>query len=999
MSKSSPTVRRWLVALVAAAVLPTLIAALAALLYAYKEEKQSLQARLQDTTRALALVVDREIARREAIVLTLAGSPTLTHGDLEAFHEYARQIAPTRDKVVVLHTLDGSQLVNTRVPFGSPLPKTSPLAPERAAAGPSATVVSNLYFAPIGRQFSFALQVPVVRDGRPIYLLSIGGFASALQSVLQDQRVADGWVASILDANGVVVARNIAAETFVGKRVSERLLSQLARGAEGSFESVSIDGIPIHATFSKAPNYGWAVVVGVPLSAMSAPLRVVAAFAALAALLLACALLAAIFIARRLIRPVRQLQAASEAVGSGRALETAPTGLLETDRVLDGLQAADERIREANRALEARRAEAEASAQALRQSNDRLQLATHTSGLGLFTWRPLRDLVEWHNDLPYKILGIAPGELPVTGARFMAEFVHPDDAVRLGASVRQTLEEGAPFGFLGRIHRRDGELRWVEFTGRAQQDGGRETVVVGAAADVTERIAAETALRQSEERLRQLANTIPNLAWIADASGDITWFNDRWYDYTGSTPDEMKGWGWQRVHRPDTLPEVVRQWRESLRTGHAFEMTFPLRGKGGVFRPFFTRVAPLRDTSGAIVQWFGTNTDVSSLKEAEEGLREADRRKDEYLAMLAHELRNPLAPIRTAAALLKRIQSNEPRIARASEIIARQVGHMSGLLDDLLDVSRITRGLMTIERERVNVASTVASALEQVRPLMEAKRHHVEFQQEEPHLEVMGSSLRLTQVVANLLDNAAKYSAPRSRIEVAVRRSEGEVRIEVTDTGQGIPAELLARVFEPFTQGERGSHRSEGGLGLGLAVVRGLVELQGGSVSAHSAGLSGGSRFVVELPEAPPASQVMPGTVDAPAASAAPAALDLLVVDDNRDAADSVAELLQFGGHRVQRAYTARHALDLMQGTSFDAAILDIGLPDMSGYALARAIRTGGLRVGTLIALSGYGQDTDRESSAAAGFAHHLVKPVDEELLLRVLSTTARQSARVDEAG
>jgi PAS domain S-box-containing protein len=352
--------------------------------------------------------------------------------------------------------------------------------------------------------------------------------------------------------------------------------------------------------------------------------------------------------------------------------------------------------------------------------------------------------------------------------------------------------------------------------------------VVGTAADVTERIAAEAALRQSEERLRQLANTIPNLAWMADANGDITWYNDRWYDYTGSTPEEMKGWGWQRVHHPDTLPEVVRQWRESLRTGQAFEMTFPLRGRDGVFRPFFTRVAPLRDASGAIVQWFGTNTDVSSLKKAEEELREADRRKDEYLAMLAHELRNPLAPIRMAAALLKRARSDERQVARASEIIARQVGHMSGLLDDLLDVSRITRGLMSVEMERIEVAGIVAGALEQVRPLLEAKGHHVEVDQEEPHLEVMGSSLRLIQVLTNLLDNAAKYSPPQSRIEVAVRRSAGWLRIEVTDDGVGIPAELLPRVFEPFTQGERGSHRSEGGLGLGLAVVRGLVELQGG---------------------------------------------------------------------------------------------------------------------------------------------------------------------------
>jgi PAS domain S-box-containing protein len=850
-----------LIALVAAAVLPTLIAATATLFYAYKEEREGFQDRLRDTTRALALVVDREIARREAIALTLAGSPTLTRGDLQAFHEYATQIAPTRDKVVVLNGLDGVQLVNTRVPFGTPLPKTSTIAPERDAVGPVATLVSNVYFAPLGKQYSFAVQVPVVRDGKPIYYLSLAGFASAMQSVLDDQRVPSGWTTSILDAKGVVVARNIGPEKFVGRQGSALLLAQMARGAEGAFESVSIEGTPIWATFSKSPNYGWSVVVGVPLTAANAPLRVVATFAVLAALLLLCAVLAALAIARRLLQPVRRLQVASESVGSGR-VGAGSTGLLETDQVLAGLRAADERIVQANRALEARRAEA---------------------------------------------------------------------------------------------------------------------------------VAAAEALRISEERLRQLANTIPNLAWMADGQGELTWYNERWYDYTGTLPEEMKGWGWQRVHHPDTLPEVVERWKQSLRTGEPFEMPFVLlRGRDGVFRPFFTRVVPLRDASGAIVQWFGTNTDVSSLKQAQEELREADRRKDEFLATLAHELRNPLAPIRTAAELLKRVPTQHPQVAKASEIIARQVGHMGGLLSDLLDVSRITRGLVTLETERVRIERVVAAALEQVRPLLDGKQHQVEVVQPDFGLEVLGSPLRLTQVVANLLDNAAKYSPAGSRIRIEVRGEAGRVVIVVADNGQGIAAELLPRVFEPFTQAERGAHRSDGGLGLGLAVVKGLVELQGGHVRAESAGAGQGSTFVIDLPAAPagpgsPAAEGGPGPT-APASSQPVRPLRLLVVDDNRDAADTLAALLEGAGHRVESAYTASAALARVRAAAFDAAILDIGLPDMSGYALASELRATG-HVGALIALSGYGQDSDRLSSAEAGFDHHFVKPVEPEQLLAALST------------
>ncbi|HZF81760.1 MAG TPA: hybrid sensor histidine kinase/response regulator, partial [Rubrivivax sp.] len=300
------------------AAVPTLIAATGALFYAYKEEQSEFGKGVTDTTRALALVVDREIARREAIALTLAGSPTLTRGDLRGFHEYASNIAPTRDKVVTLQDLSGQQLVNTRLPFGSALPM-SRISKEREAAGPTATVVSNLYFAPVGKQFSFGVQVPVARDGVVRYYLSVAGFASGLQPIMEDQRLPEGWVASILDRKGVVVARNRDPERFVGKPTSPRLAAQLAQGAEGVFESTTIDGIPILATFSRSPGYGWTVVIGVPLSRATAPLKVVAGFGALATLLLLLTVLAALWTGRRLLGPVERLKAASEALGSGRS--------------------------------------------------------------------------------------------------------------------------------------------------------------------------------------------------------------------------------------------------------------------------------------------------------------------------------------------------------------------------------------------------------------------------------------------------------------------------------------------------------------------------------------------------------------------------------------------------------------------------------------------------------------------------------------------------------
>ena len=855
MRKSSSTVRRSLVLLVLAAVLPTLIVAAGALLYAYKEEQEGFQTGVVDTTRALALVVDREIARREAIALTLAGSPTLTRGDLQGFYEYARTIAPTRDKVVTLHDLTGQQLVNTRLPFGAALPK-SRISREREAAGPTATVVSNLYFAPVGQQFSFAVQVPVVREGVVRYYLSVAGFASALQSIMEQQRLPQGWVASILDGKGVVVARNQDPERFVGKPTSERLAAQLARREEGVFESTTIDGVPIMATFSKSPGYGWSVVIGVPVSIATAPLRVVTGFGILAALLLLLTVLAALATGRRLLSPVQRLEDASAALGSGRPFDAAPTGLQETDQVLASMHEASRRIDAANATLEIRREEAEAAA---------------------------------------------------------------------------------------------------------------------------------AALRHSEERLLQLANTIPNLAWIADKDGWIQWYNDRWYEYTGTTPSEMEGWGWQTVHDPATLPDVMSRWQNSIATGEPFEMTFPLRGKDGVYRPFFTRVAPLRDPTGVIKQWFGTNTDVSPLKEAEDELRRADRRKDEFLAMLAHELRNPLAPIRNAAEILRRSNTADPTVAKASEIIARHVGHMSGLLNDMLDVSRITRGLVTVDKERLEMADIVAAAVEQVRPLIDSRRHALRVELDDASAPVLASRLRMTQVIANLLDNAAKYSPPEGQIRVELRVEESRVRVAVSDSGIGISKTLLPHVFEPFTQAERGTDRSGSGLGLGLAVVKGLVELQGGTVSAHSEGPGKGSRFEVELPKATSAAPALPETR---AAATAPPRADrhVLIVDDNADAADTLAILLQGLGHRAHCAYTGRQALDLIGRETFDLAFLDIGLPDMSGYELARAIRENVPKGPRLVALSGYGQQLDRSHSHAAGFSLHLVKPVEPASLLDALA-------------
>ncbi len=614
-----------------------------------------------------------------------------------------------------------------------------------------------------------------------------------------------------------------------------------------------------------------------------------------------------------------------------------------------------------------------------------------------------------------------------------------------------------------------------------------------------------TELQHESEKLRQLANTIPQLAWIAHSNGVVHWYNDRWYAYTGLTAGQLQDQGWESVLDPAILPSVVDRWNESLATGAPFEMTFPMRGADGEFRPFYTRAAPLRDATGNIVQWFGTNTDVSSLeraekavreseerlreglaaahmavwdwnlatweikfsanaedvfghrfanvsdvmntvypedlqplrkeidraiaersnyttvvrvirpdnlhtvwvevrgkvncdalgkphgisgialdvterKRAEEELRIADRRKDEFLAMLAHELRNPLAPIRNAAQLLNMIQVDEPRVQMTSEIIARQVDHMTGLIDDLLDVSRVTRGIITLDEELLDVEDILAGAVEQVRSLVDARNQHLTVRPPPRQVLVRGDRTRLIQVMTNLLNNAAKYTPNGGDISLTVDSTASEAVMRVSDTGVGIDSDLLPHVFELFSQAERSPDRSQGGLGLGLALVKSLVELHEGSVSAYSGGAGKGSEFVVRLPRPVEPAIVHAGSSGTQEASiqAPAAAWHVIVVDDNVDAAHSLAMLLEAWGHSVAVAHDGRSALERARAETPHIMLLDIGLPDMDGYALARHLRAASATANTvLIALTGYGKQEDRERSRDAGFDHHLVKPTN----------------------
>ena len=422
-----------------------------------------------------------------------------------------------------------------------------------------------------------------------------------------------------------------------------------------------------------------------------------------------------------------------------------------------------------------------------------------------------------------------------------------------------------------------------------------------------------------------------------------------------------------------------------------------LRAKVSIFAELFRKTRALERLNAELEERVTERT--AALEATTEQLKEANHRKDEFLAMLAHELRNPLAPIRTAVQLLRLKELTEPHRQRARDVIERQVEHLVNLIDDLLDVSRITRGMITLQLEPVLVGAIVARAVETARPAIDAHKHALELDLPEELISVEGDKTRLVQVIANILHNAAKFMDPGGRIRLSVRREGQYALISIADTGIGIAPDLLPKIFELFTQVHAKSERAQGGLGIGLALVRRLTEMHGGTVTAHSDGAGRGSTFSVRLPVMVTqiAGLVHPkrdtGTIPRVASQR------ILVADDNRDAAEALSLQLQLAGHDVRTAHDGIEALTVAKTFDPDIVLLDIGMPKMDGYEVARQLRLqpGSRRV-ALIALTGWGQQQDRDRTADAGFDAHLVKPVAEAQLFRALTLAVDDRRRVEGA-
>ena len=846
-----------------------------------------------------------------------------------------------------------------------------------------------------------------------------------------------------------------------------------------------------------------------------------------------------------------------------------------------------------------------ADQQALIDGNSRLQVALAAGRLGDWRWDAASDRVSL-GERAAEILGLAP-DVPHAWSELRERLDEPDrESVR--REVLHAFASHTDLNIECRLLPDGGHARWIALVGRADYANpalkDSVTGMTGVMQDISSRKSAEDSLRQSEEVLRALANTIPQLAWMARADGAIVWFNERWYEYTGTTPDNATGWGWQDTVEPDALPAMLEQWRASIESGKPFEMEYPIRGADGQYRWFLTRVNAVRDRNGKVVRWFGTNTDVDQVKRVEQALREeskvlellnstggalastrdlrsllqvatdaasgiagarfgaffyhgkesdgstllpqfslytlsggvanefqsfgepqasalfgpgfrgaglvrsdditndprygtsptqfsllsgqptvrsylsvpvtagsgevlgtmffghpepgvfterterivrgiaaqaavaldntrlyeaaqqaaeerkvlleserearaeaerSSQMKDEFLATLSHELRTPLSAILGWAQVLRRGGKGEEDLQRGLQTIERNARAQAQLIEDLLDMSRITSGKVLLDMQTLNPQGFLDAAIETVRPAADAKNIRIEKRYEPDPGMVAGDPARLQQVVWNLLSNAIKFTPRDGLVTVELGKRDGSVAVTVRDTGSGIKPEFITHVFERFRQADASMTRRHGGLGLGLAIVKHLIEQHGGTVRVESPGEGLGSSFSFELPLAKAQTRAERRASMILGSTPPPAAPDLtlrdltgasvLVVDDDRDARELIARILTDCHAKVRIAASAREAFAALQADMPDLLISDLGMPEVDGFELLSWVRAlprdrGGLL--PAVALTAFARSEDRLRALEAGFSSHISKPVEPSELIDTVGSLVR---------
>jgi PAS domain S-box-containing protein len=635
----------------------------------------------------------------------------------------------------------------------------------------------------------------------------------------------------------------------------------------------------------------------------------------------------------------------------------------------------------------------------LRESELRLRQALKIGGMGSFVYDIAAD--RWVGSaLLDSILGIDAGHPRTLDG--WKRLIHPDDRPALQRALRATVAEGMPFDHEYRIVRPgDGTELWLKGLGEVLFNAqGQPCRVVGTNQDVTERKRAEETLRESQRELELILDNAPALIWYKDTHNRILRVNAVAAHSIGLPKERIEG-----RHTAEFYPEEAeRYYHDDLavaRSGRPrLGIEEPYRLPSGEIRWIHTDKVPMVDESGQVARILVMAVDITERKQAEEALRKADRQKDEFLATLAHELRTPLAPIGNGLKII-RLARNSPQADYALDMLERQLAHLIRLIDDLLDLGRISRGKIELRKARAELATIARHAVETSRPLLAQAGHEFRLELPDSPIPVEADPVRLTQAFANLLNNAAKYTPPGGRVTLAVEPPRDRIAtVRVRDSGIGIPAAMLEKVFDPFEQTGQAPDCPQGGLGIGLCLVKKLVELHGGRVEARSEGPGQGSEFVVRLPTLDPAER-MAEPVPLPEPAAVPQIQRrVLIADDNDDSQASLAWLLGIMGHRVQAAKDGLEAVEAARWFRPELILLDIGMPRLDGYQACRRLRAEPWGADVVIAaLTGWGQDRDRQKAWEAGFDHYFVKPVDHAALRKLLDALPEVASAPPDGG
>lgn len=943
----------------------------------------ALEASLQRTAATFALTVEREMVSSIDALAILSYSDSLQRDDVAGFFATLTALPKMRSTWSSAYLVDlaGDVIFNTGQPLGKPLEKVSDPSALKRLIGTGEPVVTSLLEGPNGQRVTGVL-VPVFVQGQVKYALGAWITPANWQKLMTGVTVAPGGFVSIFDSRFQIIARSLDPERFVGQPVPQAAQKVMGDQLTGIQRAQVADGqnTDIYVAWKRIAMAGWGIGVGVP----AAPIdqnhaRSIAAALGAGVLSLAAGLALAMVVARRVTIPLQQL-----ATGGPQAVEQA-----SEVRELALLQSAL-RVLELQRELARERLQAKADEfETLFQSSPiGLAIAQDKEGRSVLRNPALAAMFNEQAD------GLLPPHQVLKDGLDTPADEQPLKLAALTGTKTRDVE-------LDVVHQDGRTLRLIAHAVPLYDHSGQPRGAIGAYTDITERRQAEQALVTAERRLRESQHMVE----LAQAAGHVGFFDyefipDRTTWTSGMAPlfgikvSDFEGtWGaWMRLIDEQDRPQVqalLEQARQERQEQAVFE--FRTRPPGGDVRWLAGRVVLKYDDAGQALHMIGVMADATQQKSVELARADfvareqaarleaenANRAKDEFLAMLGHELRNPLGAIAAASEVLNRIGSENPAATSARQIIARQTRHLARLMDDLLDVARVITGKIMLTRHPLDLGQATQRLVNTLEVSGMLKAHTLKTELGEVWVQADGT--RIEQIIYNLLTNALKYTPDGGHVTATVRK-EGQMGVlEVSDSGVGMAEPLLSRVFDLFVQGDRSLDRRQGGLGIGLTLVRRLTELHGGNVAAHSEGHQRGSTFIARFP-------LMAHEAPAPVApvSTVSAARRVVVVEDNDDVRESLQVLLTLAGHTVATAEDGEAGAQLILDTQPDIALIDIGLPKINGYEAAQRVRQAGFK-GQLVALSGYGQPKDVAQALEAGFDAHLVKPVDPRQLEQLM--------------